>query len=168
MVGVQGFEPWTPCSQSRCATRLRYTPTEPIFYTERVIAGKSCKIRNMTAYFSSKLTKQIHAAFTVALLVFCLLGTHWIGLSHSIAHGASQSQTLESKASAQVDKNFSHSSDVCHLFDALSLAGFIPKSNPNLSLSLSGSLTFNVVVDAFAPKLEIASYQSRAPPTFIL
>ena len=26
MVGVQGFEPWTLCSQSRCATRLRYTP----------------------------------------------------------------------------------------------------------------------------------------------
>ena len=26
LVGVQGFEPWTPCSQSRCATRLRHTP----------------------------------------------------------------------------------------------------------------------------------------------
>jgi hypothetical protein len=26
MVGVEGFEPTTPCSQSRCATRLRYTP----------------------------------------------------------------------------------------------------------------------------------------------
>jgi hypothetical protein len=26
MVGVQGFEPWTPWSQTRCATRLRYTP----------------------------------------------------------------------------------------------------------------------------------------------
>ncbi len=26
LVGVQGFEPWTPCSQSRCATGLRYTP----------------------------------------------------------------------------------------------------------------------------------------------
>ncbi len=25
-VGVRGFEPPTPCSQSRCATRLRYTP----------------------------------------------------------------------------------------------------------------------------------------------
>jgi integrase len=25
-VGVAGFEPATPCSQSRCATRLRYTP----------------------------------------------------------------------------------------------------------------------------------------------
>ena len=26
MVGVAGFEPATPCSQSRCATKLRYTP----------------------------------------------------------------------------------------------------------------------------------------------
>ena len=39
MVGVQGFEPWTPCSQSRCATRLRYTPTEPLFYTDIDNAG---------------------------------------------------------------------------------------------------------------------------------
>ena len=27
LVGVQGFEPWTPWSQTRCATRLRHTPT---------------------------------------------------------------------------------------------------------------------------------------------
>jgi hypothetical protein len=26
MVGVQGFEPWTPWSQTRCATGLRHTP----------------------------------------------------------------------------------------------------------------------------------------------
>ena len=26
MVGVKGFEPPTPCSQSTCATKLRYTP----------------------------------------------------------------------------------------------------------------------------------------------
>ena len=26
MVGEKGFEPSTPCSQSRCATRLRYAP----------------------------------------------------------------------------------------------------------------------------------------------
>jgi hypothetical protein len=31
MVGVQGFEPWTLCSQSRCATRLRYTPNSSVF-----------------------------------------------------------------------------------------------------------------------------------------
>ena len=27
MVGAIGFEPTTPCSRSRCATRLRYAPT---------------------------------------------------------------------------------------------------------------------------------------------
>ena len=26
LVGVQGFEPWTPWSQTRCATGLRYFP----------------------------------------------------------------------------------------------------------------------------------------------
>ena len=26
MVGARGFEPPTPCSRSRCATRLRYAP----------------------------------------------------------------------------------------------------------------------------------------------
>jgi len=30
----------------------------------------------MSAYFSSKLTKRLNAAFTATLLVFCLLGTH--------------------------------------------------------------------------------------------
>src|SRR2546428_11076269 len=29
LVGVRGFEPPTPCSQSRCATRLRHTPPDP-------------------------------------------------------------------------------------------------------------------------------------------
>ena len=27
LVGARGFEPPAPCSQSRCATRLRYAPT---------------------------------------------------------------------------------------------------------------------------------------------
>jgi len=110
----------------------------------------------------------MHAAFTVALLVFCLLGTHWIGLSHSVSHGISQSQTLENKATNQIDKTFSHSSDVCHLFDALTLAGFIPNSAAALPLLLSGSLSVGVIIDSFASKLEIAPYQSRAPPVFIL
>ena len=30
MVGVVGFEPTTLCSQSRCATRLRYTPNNDL------------------------------------------------------------------------------------------------------------------------------------------
>src|SRR5438874_10630853 len=28
MVGAKGFEPSTPCTPCRCATRLRYAPTE--------------------------------------------------------------------------------------------------------------------------------------------
>src|SRR5689334_13002098 len=35
MVGTTGFEPATPCTPSRCATRLRYVPTTirvPSFY----------------------------------------------------------------------------------------------------------------------------------------
>jgi hypothetical protein len=30
MVGAEGFEPPALCSQSRCATRLRYAPTSVI------------------------------------------------------------------------------------------------------------------------------------------
>ena len=38
MVGVKGFEPPTPCSQSTCATKLRYTPLGTIypFFLERL------------------------------------------------------------------------------------------------------------------------------------
>ena len=28
LVGARGFEPPTPCAQGRCATRLRYAPTD--------------------------------------------------------------------------------------------------------------------------------------------
>ena len=31
LVGAEGFEPPTLCSQSRCATRLRYAPTDPSY-----------------------------------------------------------------------------------------------------------------------------------------
>ena len=36
LVGAEGFEPPTPCSQSRCATRLRYAPKK--WLTMRVAA----------------------------------------------------------------------------------------------------------------------------------
>ena len=32
MVGETGFEPATPCSQSKCATGLRYSPTQKTCY----------------------------------------------------------------------------------------------------------------------------------------
>ena len=39
VVGVEGFEPPTPCSQSRCATRLRYTPRKCCVQTRALIAA---------------------------------------------------------------------------------------------------------------------------------
>ena len=33
MVGVKGFEPPAPCSQSTYATKLRYTPLDPVAVT---------------------------------------------------------------------------------------------------------------------------------------
>ena len=37
LVGVKGFEPPAPCSQSTCATRLRYTPSASSPYRRRKI-----------------------------------------------------------------------------------------------------------------------------------
>ena len=34
LVGVHGFDPWTPWSQTRCATGLRYTPKTRIIAVE--------------------------------------------------------------------------------------------------------------------------------------
>ena len=31
MVGATGFEPATPCSQGKCATKLRYAPTAKLY-----------------------------------------------------------------------------------------------------------------------------------------
>src|SRR5579872_5224007 len=47
MVGAEGFEPPTLCSQSRCATRLRYAPTLFRLYRGSIpswIGGKSASI----------------------------------------------------------------------------------------------------------------------------
>ena len=35
LVGAEGFEPPTACSQSRCATRLRYAPTKTTVNNEQ-------------------------------------------------------------------------------------------------------------------------------------
>ena len=168
MVGVQGFEPWTPCSQSRCATRLRYTPTEPIFYTDRAISGKSCNIRQMVAHFSSKLNKQIHAVVVALLLAFCMLGTHWVGLNHGISHLGFTKQTVCESATVASMPTAAHGSDICHLFDALTLAGCIP---PSFSSAPIANLNQSISHQEKAPQVDAPSliaYQSQAPPSPIL
>ncbi|WP_143143861.1 hypothetical protein [Polynucleobacter sp. MWH-Adler-W8] len=112
--------------------------------------------------------KQIHAAFTAALLVFCLLGTHWIGLSHSISHAGFQNQVFEANTSNNIDKSFKHSSDTCHLFDALSLAGFVQSNHIEAAVILISASNLQNSSNPSLRSLAGNSYHSRAPPTFIL
>ena len=42
MVGPAGFEPTTLCSQSRCATKLRYGPTLPTLPAEADKSDQQC------------------------------------------------------------------------------------------------------------------------------
>ena len=167
MVGVQGFEPWTPCSQSRCATRLRYTPTEPIFYTEITYEGKYCKIRCMEALFLSRLNKQFRGWIALSFLLASLIGTHWIGFAHGIAHSGIHHQNTELSCVDQ-EPTLSHSSASCHLLDALTLAGFVA-ATPNLSLANNFFHEVQLASnDSLPARIHVGLYQSRAPPSLIL
>ena len=167
MVGVQGFEPWTPCSQSRCATRLRYTPTESIFYTEMAYEGKYCKIRVMEALFLSKLRKQFKGFIALSFLLASLLGTHWIGFAHGIAHSGIHHQNTELSCVDQAP-TLGHSSASCHLLDALTLAGFVV-ATPNLYLANNFFHEVQLASnDSLPARIHVGLYQSRAPPSFIL
>ena len=168
MVGVQGFEPWTPCSQSRCATRLRYTPTESIFYTDRAISSKSCNIQHMVAHFSSKLNVKINAAFVALLMSFSLLGIHWVGLSHSISHAGATKQVSCNTNNEVCTQTASHASELCHLFDALTLASCIaPSAYLSPFTSHAQAITPHIVIAQVDIRFPIG-YQSQAPPPFIL
>ena len=122
----------------------------------------------MVAYFSSTITKQIQAALAVALLMICMMGTHWIGYAHSVSHASIQQNTLSQSSAGELAPHFNHSSDVCHLFDALTLASFIPGAANNApTLALTSSVL--VLSPAFsAAQAAPSAYQSRAPPTFLL
>ena len=121
----------------------------------------------MIAYFYSKFTKQIHTATAVLLLVVCLLGTNWIGLSHSIAHANPQGQT-DQIASSAATASSSHTSDVCHLFDALTLAGFIGSSYLAELHKLEYLAQESQTKQSLIALQSIERYRSRAPPITLL
>ncbi len=51
-VGVTGFEPATLCSQSRCATKLRYTPSHPVARVSQRRSGSATLVRAKAATMS--------------------------------------------------------------------------------------------------------------------
>jgi hypothetical protein len=122
----------------------------------------------MIAHFSSKLNKQVRAVVVALLLAFCMLGTHWAGLNHSVSHLGFAKQTVcESTAVASMS-TASHGSDVCHLFDALTLAGCIPPSYSSAPLAkhIQAVSHQGKVVQVDSPSL--IAYQSQAPPSPII
>jgi hypothetical protein len=122
----------------------------------------------MVAYFSSKFKKQIQVALSVALLAFCLLGTRWIGLSHSISHANMQSQSEASTTAVHTSPSLSHSADVCHLFDAITLAGFLASDTISPGTFGSHDNQPDGSVNTFIAQAVTEHYQSRAPPTLLL
>ena len=122
----------------------------------------------MVAYFSSKLLKQAQAVLVCALLLVCLVGTHWIGYAHSISHASQDYQVLSKSYAVENDATLSHSIEVCHLFDALSLAGFIPDTPNALPETKFGNFYLaNNTELQFAQNVALA-YRSRAPPPTLL
>jgi hypothetical protein len=122
----------------------------------------------MVAYFSSKLTKQVHAAIAVALLMACMMGTHWIGFAHSISHASIQQQSISPSSADEFAPTSVHSSDICHLLDALTLAGFIPEAFIGVLLSQTTSFVLASPLEFHFAQAALSAYQSRAPPTDIL
>jgi hypothetical protein len=122
----------------------------------------------MVAYFPSKYPRRFSAAFSVALLVFCLLGTHWLGFAHSISHAGLSAQSIDQCSATDSGSSITHSSDACHLYDALTLAGFVLASDSVVAVLPVYFSTLIPSVDLILIESSTASYQSRAPPTFIL
>src|SRR5215211_9519632 len=56
MVGVAGFEPATPSSRTRCATRLRYTPTAKAGRRFIATASRARKAQAITVSVAHELS----------------------------------------------------------------------------------------------------------------
>jgi hypothetical protein len=129
--------------------------------------GKYCKIRGMEALFLSRLNKQFRGWIALSFLLASLLGTHWIGFAHGIAHSGIHHQNTELSCVDQAP-TLGHSSASCHLLDALTLAGFVV-ATPNLYLANNFFHEVQLASnDSLPARIHVGLYQSRAPPSFIL
>jgi hypothetical protein len=121
----------------------------------------------MKALFLSKLSKQLKGFIALSFLLASLLGNHWIGFAHGIAHAGIHHENIEQSCVDQAP-TLGHSSSACHLLDALTLAGFVV-SSPKLFLASNFIHEVQSASnDSLPARLHVGLYQSRAPPTFIL
>jgi hypothetical protein len=138
----------------------------------------------MKAYLMTSIQRPARAYAAITFLVFSLLGSHWLGYAHSIAHphagqmqlsGLSYSPELASHDDCDADHHAKaipashgdHISANCLLFDALTLAGFIGNTNiavPAVQALASEPIVYSAVFNAQAV---LSHYQSRAPPQLL-
>jgi len=121
----------------------------------------------MRALLYNKQSQQLRSIFFVGLLLTCLLGTHWLGFTHGIAHSSlsTSSQTLGS-TSQHCDESsaITHSSASCHLYDALTLASFVSPDILILSNQAVYAESTSTLVEATVHQATVTPYQSQAPP----
>ena len=138
----------------------------------------------MKAIFATQIQRPARACLAIAFLAISLLGTHWLGYQHSIAHPHSgQTQVLQFGLSelalehddcntdhpvkAMQASHGDHINANCLLFDALTLAGFFGSSGIAVS-AIQALATEPIIYSAvFNTGAVLSHYQSRAPPPLL-
>ncbi len=110
----------------------------------------------------------MQAMVVALLLAFCMLGTHWVGLNHDVSHLGLAKQTVCDSAVVASMPTTAHSSDVCHLYDALMLVGCIPPSFSSAPLANHNQSIGHQSKAAQVDAPSLIAYQSQAPPSLIL
>ncbi|MFZ4062227.1 MAG: hypothetical protein ACOYK2_03055 [Polynucleobacter sp.] len=121
----------------------------------------------MGALFFSKSSKQFRGIIALIFLLASILGAHWIGFAHGISHSGLGHANTELSCTDQ-SPSLTHSAASCHLFDALTLAGFIASESTSLFSVNASTEAFKASSYSPPARLHVGLYQSRAPPTFIL
>ncbi len=124
-------------------------------------------MQGMSASILSKNSKRFRGFVALSFLLASLIGTHWIGFAHNIAHSGIHSNSAELSCHDHIPAS-GHGSASCHLLDALTLAGFIA-SDVNIFISNKTPNAILIASDQSRPeRIHVGLYQSRAPPSFIL
>ena len=132
----------------------------------------------MKAFFATQIQRPARACLAIAFLTISLLGTHWLGYQHSIAHphtgqpqlpqfGLSELALEHAGCDAHHHAEAPHADHInanCLLFDALTLAGFVSSSGITIT-AVQALATEPIIYSAvFNTGAVLSHYQSRAPP----
>ena len=137
----------------------------------------------MKAFFATRIQRPARACLAIAFLAISLLGTHWLGYQHSIAHPhTAQAQVpqfgfselashddcnADHHAKATLTSHGDHINANCLLFDALTLAGFVSSAGTAIA-AVQALATEPIIYSAvFNAQAVLSHYQSRAPPPLL-